>query len=199
MPICGDMAGGVASGRLGARALGFAAAALIACALPAPARALPPVYVQLAGGLVFFPGDSPFDTGAAFGLTVGWRAMPTLALEAGYLGAVFTEEEPSAVAAIEHGGYAAVVASPFEFVVSPYALAGVEVSHRRAAGEEKPAAIRPGTFVRLPLGVGVDGRLGLFTIGVRGIYDLSLREGREGGSGRAGDRVVVTLRLGAEF
>ncbi|HWV39657.1 MAG TPA: hypothetical protein VN033_14405 [Vulgatibacter sp.] len=183
------------------RGLGVIAAAFLglwAGGAPKDARAVPPVYAQLAGGLAIFPGDSRFDTGAAYGVSLGWRATPALAVEVGYLGAVFTTE-PSAEAAIEHGGYAAAVVAPIDFVLSPYGLAGVELSHRRAAGEEEPDAVRPGTFVRLPLGLGVDGRLGLFTIGVRGTYDLSLREGREGGPAHAGDRVVVTLRFGAEF
>jgi len=189
---------GPARGLAVGRAVATALIGLLVCLAPGTASALPPIYAQLAGGVVLFPGDSSFDTGATFGVTFGLRTTRALAVEAGYVGAVFTSE-PSAVAAIEHGGYLALVASPFDLVVSPYVLTGVEVSHRRAAGEEQIEEVRPGTFVRLPLGVGADGRLGLFTIGVRGVYDLSLREGRQGGPARAGDRIAITLRLGAEF
>ncbi|HEY0839450.1 MAG TPA: hypothetical protein VGD74_04640 [Vulgatibacter sp.] len=170
--------------------------------VPATARAEHPIYAQLAGGLAIFPGKSHLDTGASFGFAVGWNPRQELAIEAGYEGAVFTEAERAGrepAAAVEHGGYLAVLGIPFELEIAPYALAGVEVSHRRTTGEEPSSSIRPGTFVRLPLGAGADWRLGLFSLGLRGVYELSLREGREGGAGRAGDRIDVTLRIGARF
>lgn len=181
---------------------GTAIAGALAILVPAVAHAQHPIYAQLAGGLAIFPGESRFDTGAAFGVAAGWRGVRPLAIEAGYQGAVFTEAEQAgraAIAVVEHGGYLALLGVPFDFEVAPYALVGVEVSHRRTAGEVQEPSVRPGTFVRLPLGAGADWRLGLFSLGLRGVYDLSLRERREGGAGRAGDRIDVTLRIGASF
>lgn len=160
--------------------------------------------IQLSGGIVGFPALPELNPGAAFGVSVGWRFLPLLAVEAGYLGSVLTEDGGPAgmqQAAFESGGYAALLASPLEWRVSPYALVGVGLSHRRIVGEEEVAALRPGTFVRLPLGIGAELRVRLFTIGVRGSYDFVFRSeaARSGAGPRIDDELFLTLRLGALF
>ncbi len=163
-----------------------------------------PISVQLAGGLVIFPSAERLNTGAGFGLGIGWKPFRAVGFEVGYLGAAFTEERAEAgsnVVAVESGGYAAVLYVPFEWTLAPYVLGGAGLSHRRIVGEEAGRFIHPGTFARLPVGVGVELRLGLFTLGLRGTYDFVLRSSasRGGGSPRRDDEVLTTLRVGALF
>jgi len=177
---------------------------LLGCLWPAPGRAEPPeqrLSIQLGVGLVGFPGMGDLNPGAAFGISAGWRVLPPLALELGYLGAIFTEEREgggSREAAIENGGYLALIGAPFSWAISPYLLAGAGVSHRRLVGEEDSTVLRPGTFARLPLGAGADLRIRLFTLGVRGTYDFVFRS-LEKASPRLDDELMITLRLGAIF
>ncbi|WP_169788801.1 hypothetical protein [Vulgatibacter incomptus] len=178
-----------------------ALAALMFVAVPSGARAARPdrrILVQLAGGVIAFPSSKELNAGASFGLSVSWGPIPTIGLEAGYSGSVFTVELPTGanLAAVENGGYSAALVYPFDWPAAPYVLAGLGLTHRRLVGTEAADEIQPGTFFRVPLGIGSDLTLRYFTVGLRATYDFVFRDGTPG---RTGDELAVTLRLGALF
>ena len=178
---------------------------VLAALAPGMAFARAGVDVQVAGGVVAFPGPVAVDPGAAWAVSAGLRPWPWAGVEAGYQGAAYTGEAVRAeesVAAIENGGSAAVRVGPTERPVAPYALAGLGLSHINAVDEGREGGpVQDDMVARVPIGVGVDVRFDVFHLGLRGTYDFVFLNQRalRSPSGRGADQVLGTIRMGATF
>ena len=162
------------------------------------------VQVQVSGGVVAFPG-ADVGPGAAWGISAGLAPWEALEVELGYQGAAYTADAlvPSqSTAALQNGGYGALKLAAGARSVRPYLLAGIGISHINAVDESiEGDAIQDDTIGKAPVGLGVDVRFDVFSLGLRGTYDFVFfnQFALQTGTARGADQLFGSLNLGATF
>jgi hypothetical protein len=112
-------------------------------------------------------------TGGAWGARVDAMPVPYAGLELEYSGADNRIKDPTASGGriVRNGGQAALkIEAPLP--IAPYVFGGVGVERANVTRVPEGSAYRSDTYGQVPLGGGLDFRVGAFTAGVRGSYNI---------------------------
>lgn len=176
------------------------------------------ISVLLGGGIEGYTGSlAPrIAPGPTYGVGIALRPTDIFGLEFDYSGAVHelrTDrtsglDVSNGADVVRNGGRALVTLGLTDTIVQPYLLGGVGFDHYDVRGRADQFGYRNDTSGVIPLGGGVHGQMGAFTVDLRGEYVLPFDQQFAPGVGstpvgnvrtsKAG-QYQGTLRIGARF
>lgn len=169
------------------------------------------IKVQAEAGIQLFPGAAKalLGSGAAYGVLVSWQPIWFAGGELAYQGANYNAFiDGQKVSLFENGAQASFKLSPNFGIFEPYALAGIGFSIATEVSDEgRKPILEENTFVKVPLGLGIDFHLASrkktgvphVTLGVRGVYRIVFHHPFLNVSQRGADQITLTGVVGLQI
>lgn len=152
------------------------------------------VSVMVGGGVEGYTGSlAPrVAVGPAWNLLIDFHPTSVFGIELAYVGALngvkygnFGLGAQQGADIIRNGGHAAVTFAFGPWLVRPFILAGVGVNHYSVSDNAKAVGFSSTTAGYIPLGGGIQGRVGAMTVDLRGTWSLPFSDNLfPGGTGQ---------------